>query len=245
GGSTSRERRPLSAWSPGTSVAATFQPALEVDRYMYSETVSKLSLDAAEAWQGAVESLLQAMEHGRSVIGVAGAEPCCGCTTTLICLARLLARRGLRIAVVDGDFRTAQLASEMGLAVEVGWEHVLGGRLPLAECVVVSLADEIALLPLVEGGVEYAEKLETVQASVTAGVLRYHFDLVLFDLGSLSVPTQAVASQRVARQCRLDGVVLVTNSASRNCGGLELLEACAPDLASVYLGDIANFVDQA
>ncbi|MCA9260874.1 MAG: hypothetical protein KDA61_16785, partial [Planctomycetales bacterium] len=69
GGSTSRERRPLSAWSPGTSVAATFQPALEVDRYMYSETVSKLSLDAVEAWQGAVESLRQAMEHGRSVIG--------------------------------------------------------------------------------------------------------------------------------------------------------------------------------
>ena len=60
---------------------------------------------------------------------------------------------------------------------------MLAGRVPLAEAVIQSLADRIAMLPLAQGGLPAAEKLDAIHASITAGVLRYHYDIVLFDLG--------------------------------------------------------------
>ena len=120
---------------------------------------------------------------------------------------------------------------------------MLAGRVPLTESVVTSLADQIAVLPLLQGGQPAAEKLDTVHASVTAGVLRYHYDAVLVDLGALSVAAQAATAQRLTRQCRLDGIILVADAAANNGGGLALLDELAPELSELYLGDIVNFVE--
>ncbi|MBX3431977.1 MAG: hypothetical protein KF847_01390 [Pirellulales bacterium] len=231
-----RGRRPLSELKQSAPlVDAAFRPALEVDAFRVSPTVEMLADRCVADWQGAIAAVLAAGEEGRTVVGVAGLGAGAGCSTTVVCLARLAARQGKRVALVDGDFVTAGLARELGLEVDLGWEDVLAGRVPLAESSVLSLADNATLLPLVQGGVPAAEKLDAIHASVAAGVLRYHHDLVLVDLGSVADPVQAPIARRIARQCRLDAVVL----AARGPAPRTALDHC-PELAAAMLGVVEH-----
>jgi len=238
------QRRPLSSFgAPAPSVEARFRPSHEVDAYRWSRVVDELVHRYKTHWQAAVEALLAADDDGRSLIGVASAGRGVGTTTATACLARLLAESGKTVAIVDGDFADAALAASLGLVVEIGWEDVLSGRVPLAEAVVESIADRIALLPLVQGGVPAAEKVDGIQASVTAGVLRYHYNIVLFDLGDLSDEIQGPIARRIARQCRLDGALLLTGG-STAAAGARVLQT-VEELAAVCLGVVENLVRSA
>ena len=97
-----------------------------------------------------------------------------------------------------------------------------------------SLDDRIALLPLVQGGAAAAEKLDAIHASVTAGVLRYHYDIVLFDLGAVDRRSgKAPTARRIARRCRLDGVLLIAAPAATAAASIRSGSAqAAPELAS-------------
>ncbi|MCA9234459.1 MAG: hypothetical protein KDA44_03260 [Planctomycetales bacterium] len=228
-------RRPLSELvRPPQPVDAVFHPALEVDRFRYSSVVRRLT-EQKRLWEQTLAVIGALGEDGRTVVGVAGAESAAGCTTAAICLARLAAATGKKTALVDADFVTAGLARQLGLSVELGWDDVLAGRVPLAEAAVYSLADGLTLLPLAAGGVPAAEKLDGVHGSITAGVLRYHHDLVLVDLGSAADEVQGVIARRVARQCRLDAVLLV----DAGNGAADRLHL-PPELADVALGVIEN-----
>ena len=126
------------------------------------------------------------------------------------------------------------------MAAEIGWEDVLAGRVPLADAIIHSLDDRIAVLPLVQGGVPAAEKLDAIHASVTAGVLRYHYDFVLFDLGAIGDDVQGPVARRVARRCRLDGVLLTADPRTADVFSSTRLMQTAPELADVCLGVIEN-----
>lgn len=235
------ERRPLSSFGPpAPSVEARFRPSHEVDAYRWSSVVDDLYHNHKSRWRTVVQTLAAADDAGRSLIGVAGAAQGVGATTATACLARLLVEAGKSVAIVDADFADANLAASLGLVVEIGWEDVLAGRVPLAEAVVESMGDRIALVPLMQGGVTSAEKLDGIQASVTAGVLRYHYDVVLFDLGAVSDGVQGPIARRVARQCRLDGALLVTGGDPQAAAaGLRAMQS-APELAAVCLGVVEN-----
>jgi Mrp family chromosome partitioning ATPase len=234
------ERRPLSSFATGPTVESRFRPALEVDAFRWPAVVEKLTQHYTARWRQAVKVLLSADDEGRSLIGVGGAARGVGCTTVVSCLARLLIEAGKTVAIVDGDFATAGLARYLGLAPEVGWEDVLAGRTPLAECIVQSLEDRIAVLPLVQGGAPAAEKLDAIHASVTAGVLRYHYDIVLFDLGAVTDEIQGPIALRIARRCRLDAVLLTTDAKSAAVVGPARLQQIAPELADSCLGVVEN-----
>lgn len=234
------ERRPLSSFATGPTVEARFRPALDVDAFHWSAAVEELTQRHTARWRQAVKTLLSADEEGRSLIGVGGAARGVGCTTVVSCFARLLIEAGKTVAIVDGDFATAGLARCLGLAPEVGWEDVLAGRAPLAECIVESLEDRIAVLPLVQGGLAAAEKLDAIHASVTAGVLRYHYDIVLFDLGVISDEVQGPVARRVARRCRLDAILLTTDMKSAPAIDPSRFVQLAPELADSCLGVVEN-----
>ncbi len=235
------ERRPLSAFAtPAQTVEAQFKPALEVDGFRWSAICRDLMERHYDRLRPALDSLLAADDAGRSLIGVGAPAAGVGCTTVLACLARLLADAGKSVAIVDGNFAAPGLAMQLGLAVASGWEDVLSGAVPLAEGVVFSLGDRVALLPLVRGGVAAAEKLDAIHASVTAGVLRYHYDMVLFDLGNVFDPVQGPIARRLARQCRLDGVVLTSGLAATSAVHPQRLVQTAPELAAICLGVVEN-----
>jgi Mrp family chromosome partitioning ATPase len=234
------QRRPLSTFSPQpAAVEARFRPALEVDQFRWPSVVSVLVGSHLTRWSRAVDALLEAVESGRTLLGVAGAVRGAGATTVSACLARLMIDAGKTVALVDGDFAAPGLARSLGVAPDAGWEDVLAGRMPLADAVIHSLGDRLALLPLVQGGPSAADKLDGIHASITAGVLRYHYDVVLFDLGAVADRLQGPIACRLARRCRLDGLVITTaNGDAEACE--QLLAANAPELATIGLGVIEN-----
>jgi Mrp family chromosome partitioning ATPase len=194
-----------------------------------------------ERLRPALLALLAADEAGRSLIGIGAPTAGAGCTTILACLARLLAEAGKSVAVVDGNFAAPGLARQFGLQIDSGWEDVLAGNAPLAESVVYSLADRIALLPLVTGGAVAANKLDSIHASVTAGVLRYHYDVVLFDLGAVADPVQGSTARRLAQHCRIDGAIFTSGGVPSAILHPQRLMQSAPELAAVCLGVIENY----
>jgi Mrp family chromosome partitioning ATPase len=234
------ERRPLSSFTPPrATVEARFRPEFEVDAFRWPTISNALIGHGAEAWNAALETLLAADASGCSLIGVAGSTRGVGATTIVGCLSRLLVASDKTVAIVDGNFAAPNLAASLGLAADLGWEDVLAGRAPLADAVIHSLDDRIALLPLLAGGAHAAEKLDAIHASVTAGVLRYHYDIVLFDLGALADPAQAAIACRIARRCRLDGMLLAT-APSAPPTSVARIGQLAPELAQVCLGVIEN-----
>jgi Mrp family chromosome partitioning ATPase len=223
-----------------SNVETRFQPGFEVDAFRWSSICDELVERHQMRWQTIVESLLAANAAGRNLVGVAGLRRQAGATTSTACLARLLTEAGKSVAVVDGDFETAALAGSLGVAAEHGWEHVLAGDAPLADVVIQSLGDSLTLLPLVQGGAAAAERLDSIHASITAGVLRYHYDIVLFDLGAATDQRQGPIARRLARRCRLDAVVLVGDAATGVGARQSMLFQSAPELADICVGVIDN-----
>lgn len=240
------ERRPLSTFAQQTpAVEARFRPALEVDTFRWSAVCDALIFKHRARWRPVVEALLAADEAGCSLIGVGGATRQSGATTVVACLARLLAEAGKTVALVDGDFANAALGRSLGLGAEIGWEDVLAGRVPLADAVIHSLDDRIAVLPLTQGGLPAAEKLDSIHASITAGVLRYHYDIVLFDVGVIAAEEQTepqiATACRLARRCRLDGMLLTSIAGRPPALSSQRLSQAAPELAAICLGMIENY----
>jgi Mrp family chromosome partitioning ATPase len=234
------QRRPLSTFAQPTQIVeARFKPALEVDSFRWSTVSQQLINRCRQQLQPAVETVLAADDAGRSLLGVGAQSAGAGCTTLVACLARLLVEAGKTVAIVDANFAKPGLATHLGLAAEMGWEDVLSGRVSLAEAVVHSLGDRVSLLPLAIGGPAAASRLETIHASVTAGVLRYHYDIVLFDLGVVADPQQGPIARRVIQQCRLDGALVASGRGAAAAQPQQLLRS-APELATICLGVVEN-----
>jgi Mrp family chromosome partitioning ATPase len=232
------KRRPLSTFAQSTpTVEGRFKPALEVDSFRWPTVDEQLMFRCRAQFQPALSAILAADEDGRSLIGIGSQGPGAGGTTLVCCLARLIVETGKTVAVVDANFLKPGLASHLGLAAAVGWEDVLAGNVSLAEGVVHSLSDRLSLLPLATGGVGAASRLESIHASVTAGVLRYHYDIVLFDLGVVSERLQGPIARRVIQQCRLDGALVAS---VRGAAQPQQILQSAPELATICLGVVEN-----
>lgn len=234
----SPERRPLSTFSAPVQPATTaFTPVFEVDAFRWPQLTGDLLAAHHQLLIPVIEQLLEVSEQGRSLVGIAGTRPNVGCSTILLCLARLLASAGKSVALVDANFSKASLARDLGLDFDIGWESVLTGELPLAECVVKSLEDKMALLPLVKQSSSAHQLLASIQTSVTAGVLRYHYDLVLFNLGAAVQPPQDEAASSIIQHCRLDASIIIADTMPT---GIAPMDPLLSLLGKTCLGVIGN-----
>ncbi|MEM8945342.1 MAG: hypothetical protein AAGD11_09175 [Planctomycetota bacterium] len=234
----STERRPLSTFAaPEPAPTTAFQPVFEVDAFRWPKITDDLLSHHSDLLIPVAEHLLDVCEQGRSLVGIAGTRPNVGCATLLLSLARLVASVEKSVAIVDANFAKATLASDLGLEFQVGWENVLTGELPLAECVVKSLNDRMALLPLANAQAHANELLNSIHTSVTAGVLRYHYDLVLFNLGAAGQPPQDFAADGVVQQCKLDAGIIVADSERT---GIDPMDTLISLFGSRCLGVIGN-----
>jgi len=237
-------RRPLSTFSaPEQATTTSFQPVFEVDAFRWPESVCHLLESHESLLSPVVEQLVTASEAGRSMVGVAGLRSSVGCSTVLMCLARLLAETGKSVAMVDSNFASSTLAKSLGIEFEIGWEDVLAGRVPLAESIVNSINDQIALLPLSGSpslAVSPSDLLAGIQTSVSAGVLRYHYDVVLFDLGSPGDDPQLSAVQKILEHCRIDASILVADTSATDAQSGQQVEPMMSLFGSTCLGLIGN-----
>ena len=179
-----------------------FQPAFQVEQFAWSAGATRLGRAAGIQLDRLADGLAGGLSEGRRVAALAGRRRGEGSTTLLLCAARRLAERGLKIIMVDADFDNPALARRLGLLPETGWEDVLAGRMPVGEAVIESHADGLAVLPLRGPLAADANALPTGQTFAT---LRKHYDLVLVNLGQLDSTAQSVARKGI------EAVVLVRN----------------------------------
>jgi len=230
-------RRPLSTFSAPEQQTTAFHPVFEVDGFRWPKITDALLSTHHQRLVPVVEQLLDESAQGRSLIGIVGTRPNVGCTTVLMCLARLIASAGKSVAMVDANFAKASLARDLGLEFHAGWQDVLTGQIPLAECVVKSLQDRMVLLPLAQPRGITTELLSSIQTSVTAGVLRYHYDVVLFNLGDAAESPQDDAALRVMQHCRLDTSIIVADTERT---GIDPLDTLLSIFGHHCLGVIGN-----
>jgi len=166
------------------SEAASFQPMLQVDGFAWSDRATSLRLAAGIQVDRLAAALAEGIAEGRKVVGIGGCRRRQGCTTLLLCAAKRLAARGLKVAMVDADFEQRALASRLGLLPEAGLDAVLSGRTPLEEVAIESMADQMAVVPLAAPCATPPGTPETERVMTAAlDALRRCYDLVLVDLG--------------------------------------------------------------
>jgi Mrp family chromosome partitioning ATPase len=102
-----------------------------------------------------------------------------------LALARLAANRGLRTVVVDLDLASPQLAQQLGLRPELGWDDVQAERLKIDEALIESIDDRVTLLPLRNGYANPRALAGTGFLRDAVERLRAEFDVVLLDVGPL------------------------------------------------------------
>ena len=154
----------------------------------------------------------------------------------------MLAKQGQSLALVDANFSRGNLATSLGLEFDQGWEHVLAGEIPLAECAVHAVADGMTLIPLSGPVAALDERLASIQTAVIAGVLRYHHDVVLVDLGSADQPEQMAGIASMVEHYRLDTTIVVAPSGPADSATTRQIAALQDVLGRTCLGVIGNRV---
>ncbi len=120
------------------------------------------------------------------IILVTSSVPSEGKSTIAISLARLAARTGKRVALVDGDLRHPTIAKMVGLiSPEYGIGDALSGKEALDRCLVKDPRSTVLILPCVEKPPSPADLLSSAAMERLITTLRNAFDVVIFDTAPL------------------------------------------------------------
>ena len=223
--------------------SAVFRPVFEVDRLEWPGVVDRLDSRPDSPLEPLVQALIEFAGRGAKAVALLAAHRGDGCTTVALAAARRLARKGLRVAVVDADFEDPRLATRLGLSPQVGWEEALSGRLPLAEVAIESLDDRLVVLPVC-GPPANPEQSSGKPWDMAAlvGALGQSCDLVLLDLGRLSKRNKSGGALLEGAGRWIDAAVVVHNV--RCTSHIELTQANerlhAAGIAEVFV--VENFV---
>lgn len=235
------EHRPLSSFAtPRPTPSPAFKPVFEVDEFHWPTITTDLVTQSKHLLAPVVDLLTNIAKEGRSLVGIAGAVNGVGTSTVVMCLARLIAESQHTVAVVDANFSRANLAKSLGLEFDTGWNDVLVGSIPLAESAVASLRDQMTLVPLAERREAVHERLTSIQSSVIAGMLRYHHELVLFDLGAANNPAQLGIVKDIVENCRLDAGIIVATTGGHDLATRHGIEQLSAAFGPLCLGTIGN-----
>ena len=199
---------------------------------------------AAEEFDRLADALLAANARGQKVLAIGG---CCraeGATTLLLCAARRLAERGVRLVLVDADLKRPRLAKRLGLQPQSGWNETSGedGTL-LGNSVIESVANNLALLGIRDPGPTNSPTCgDWSRLAPCIETLKNHYEMVLVDLGPLENIKSIgdVLSQTVGG--KIDAVLLVRNPRITSEAQLAAVEQQLTASGVALAGLIENFV---
>ena len=160
----------------------------------------------AEAVRGLRMGLVMSNVDVRpKVILVTSSVPDEGKTTVAISLARLAARSGEKVIIVDGDLRRPSVAKSLALPDETkGVIDMLTGAATLDQCVITDPRSPAFVLAASKGAVSPPDLLGSVAMSRLIEGLKSYYDLVVID----SAPLLPVNDTKVLAQLA-DAVVFV------------------------------------
>lgn len=199
---------PLSMLSAKSPSARDFRPMLEVGRLQWPPICDRILAESDVAFAQQSANLVAMSRRGAKSFVITGRRDQEGRTTILLTLAKRFAASGLRLALVDSDFRTAVLAHRLGVAPQLGWEHVLRGDEQLQDVLVESVFDRTTILPLVETSANNVELIRGSRAAYNLALLKEQYEIVLVDAGPVAGRslTSIVA---LAEHNTIDGAILV------------------------------------
>lgn len=228
------------AFSSGHMPHGSFQ----VDRFAWPSGCTRLSMAAGDQIDQLADALSAGLEQGQHVVAIGGCRRGDGCTTLLLCVARRLAERGLKIAVLDADFDNPLLARRLGLLPEAGWEEVLAARLPVEEVIVESVQDRLAVVPLCGPPARHRRSGDGASDPVSSlRALGEHYDLVLIDWGEFGDGTQSGGVSVRGIVDGIDAMVIVHNVRFTSRKELDRTRRRVEAAGLVEAGIVENFVE--
>lgn len=160
-------------------------PEWEVDRFRWPETCQRLLLDSDEGFTSAIETFCNMGSQKCTIVALVGHKSNAGTTTTALCLARHAAQLGRRVLLVDADISEPKLATAVGLNAPCSWHDSISGDAPLAESIVLSVEDQLCLMPLHTDCQQSELKLSDPRVAELLRAAGSTNELVILDCGSI------------------------------------------------------------
>jgi capsular exopolysaccharide synthesis family protein len=137
----------------------------------------------SEAVRGLQIGLIQAnVDERPKVVLITSSVPDEGKTTVALSMARLAARAGSKVVLVDADLRRPAVSKSLGLEkVENGLVEVLSNQIPLAGALREDPMSSLLVLPANKTAASPPDLLASAAMERLIGELRDVFDLVIID----------------------------------------------------------------
>jgi succinoglycan biosynthesis transport protein ExoP len=187
---------------------------------------------ASEAYRALAANLIGARPSAPQLLVVTSALPGEGKTTLAANLAITLARSGTRTLLLDGDLRTGNLATLLGVRDGPGWPSLTRAGSALEDAVrPLSVGDGRAPLDLLPAG---SPDMHPSEVLASAGLpdllkrLRQRYEAIIVDTPPLQAAFDATALGALA-----DGTLLVVRSGAT---GRDALENAADELHRARVG---------
>ncbi len=219
-----------------------FKPAWQVERFTWPRVCRRLMARAAEEFDRLADALLAANARGQKVLAMAG---CCrgeGATTLLLCAARQLAERGVKLVLVDADLAQPRLAKRLGVELQSGWNETSGEEATfLSNAIVESAANNLALSAIRQPA-DDPKRGDWSRLAPCLDTLRNHYEMVLVDLGPLeSIESTGDLFERTVGG-KIDAILLIRNPRITSEARLADVEAQLTASGVALAGLIENFV---
>lgn len=232
------------AAQPKAAAASHFQPAWQVDRFTWPKVCRRLITKANDELDRLADAITAVHDNGQKVLGMAACRRGEGATTMLLCAARRLGERGIRVAIVDADLNRPRLAKRLGVQPQFGWNEATESQAwSLDQAVVEATGNNVALLPIRDTSLD-RHRIEGDDSNLTEYIhtLRDHYDLVLVDLGPLENLAWHGNAPAWTRGGTVDSILLVHNEQVTSEDDLAEVEHHLSEAGISVTGLIENFV---
>jgi len=181
--------------------------------------------------------LFSRIGHQVRVITLTSALPAEGKTNTALCLARVSAQSGLKVALIDCDLRRRNVNRLLAVEPEHGLVEVLNGSISLDEAMMLDEPSGAWVLPLAKNSFTSRDVFGSPEMDRLLATLRQNFDLVILD----TAPVLAVSDTRLIA-AKSDAVVFLARWRATPekaiAAALKVLEQAGAHVAGVGLTQV-------
>lgn len=227
---------PLANLTQSGELGEPLKPRNQIEALALPAVCQSLLSVAEEAFLGFARQIERQAADSVRLLAVATCTGQEGGTTFTLCLAKSLAKLGLKVAVVDGNFQSPGLTAQLNLQPQATWLDVLEGNSTLSEALIESTGDGLVVLPLARGTEEVRWDNEP-RLRLSLGLLRRDFDLVLIDGGPLGKH-----NPRPTGWPQVDAALIVRNPHKSSPQQVEEAEQILHDAGVSCLGIAENFM---
>ena len=227
----------------GRSNKVSWRTIVEAPSSTYAEAIRsiKLTLDLDLKSEN-LDPNLKSEKTSGNVIGLTSCLPKEGKSTIAAAMARLIAKSGTRVILVDCDVRNPSLTRALAPDAKTGVLELIDGKVDLADAVLIDSTTKMAFLPTVANPdlPNSAELLASGGAKSLFTALQMKYDYVIVDLAPLTAGFDVRASSRL-----IDSYLLVIEWGSTKMEAVQHAVRNASIVQENIIGAVLNKVDMA